>query len=94
MGEDEVVEIIRGQMKLDLQGCCQNIGFYSKNNVKLRDFFFLQDSTLSLLGGLVPRNQRSRETKQEAVAILQVEKMEYTEKVAMDMMRSDWGYIV
>lgn len=41
MGEDEVVEIIRGQMKLDFQGCCQNIGFYSKNNVKLfKRFFF------------------------------------------------------
>lgn len=73
MGEDEVVEIIRGQMKLDFQGCCQNIGFYSKNNVKLfKRFFSLQDSTLSPLCGLLPRNQRSRETKQEAVALLQV----------------------
>lgn len=35
MGEDEVVEIVRGQMKLDLKGCGQNIEFYSKNNVKL-----------------------------------------------------------
>lgn len=40
--EEEVVEIVRGGMKLNFKGCCENIGLHSKNNMKLlKRFIFL-----------------------------------------------------
>lgn len=48
--EGEVVEIIRDQMIFDLKGCCKNIGFHSKNNVKLfKAFVFLEYHYVSSL---------------------------------------------